>query len=174
MQNSYNATRVKIWNLFLLSKNFIAKKFEVKKFALMRPGPYLPVRNQELICWLLFGGGMKFVCNVNMYSYISYFASLFIFIESPAVPLYPPIRSRYLSSSSATLNVVYSAYVGRSNGEDCRFQARTHHSDCQTQFCRLFIRDRSRQTHPSFEARSSLHPPSSYDTKLLSVCCPLE
>ena len=31
MQNSYNATRVKIWNLFLLSKNFMAKNFEVKK-----------------------------------------------------------------------------------------------------------------------------------------------
>ena len=26
MQNSYNATRVKIWNLFLLSKNFEVKK----------------------------------------------------------------------------------------------------------------------------------------------------
>ena len=31
MQISYNATRVKIWNLFLFSKNFIAKNFEVKK-----------------------------------------------------------------------------------------------------------------------------------------------
>ena len=31
MQNSYNATRVKVWNLFLLSKNFIAKNSEVKK-----------------------------------------------------------------------------------------------------------------------------------------------
>ena len=31
MQISYNATRVKIWNLFLFAKNFIAKNFEVKK-----------------------------------------------------------------------------------------------------------------------------------------------
>ena len=31
MQISYNATRVKIWNLFLFSKNFIAQNFEVKK-----------------------------------------------------------------------------------------------------------------------------------------------
>ena len=30
MQISYNATRVKIWNLFLFSKNFNAKNFEVK------------------------------------------------------------------------------------------------------------------------------------------------
>ena len=49
MQISYNATRVKIWNLFLFAKNFIAKNFEVKKIrrkknlklkkiALARPG----------------------------------------------------------------------------------------------------------------------------------------
>ena len=31
MQISYNATGVKIWNLFVFSKNFIAKNFEVKK-----------------------------------------------------------------------------------------------------------------------------------------------
>ena len=31
MQISYSATRVKIWNLFFLSKNFIAQNFEVKK-----------------------------------------------------------------------------------------------------------------------------------------------
>ena len=32
-------------------------------------------------------------------------------IESPAVPLYPPIKSRYLSEASATLKVEYSAKV---------------------------------------------------------------
>ena len=31
--------------------------------------------------------------------------------ESPAVPLYSPRVSLYLSASSATLNVLYSAYV---------------------------------------------------------------
>ena len=32
-------------------------------------------------------------------------------IESPAVPLYPPSKMRYLSTSSATLKVEYSAYA---------------------------------------------------------------
>ena len=41
-----------------------------------------------------------------------YFLTYLCFaIESPAVPLYPPIKSRYLSEASATLKMEYSAKV---------------------------------------------------------------
>ena len=58
MQNSYNATRVKIWNLFLLSKNFIAINFEVKKIRASATRAIIQLRKWQTDCltdWLTDG-----------------------------------------------------------------------------------------------------------------------